>query len=183
MGTRMAPSYANIFMKYVENQLIDTSPKKPKLWLRFIDDIFMIWGYGKQALEDFKHLAYIIHPTIKFSFNSNEQEIPFLDTIIYRGNNNHILTRLYHKPTDNKQYLHFKLSSPMEIEKSVPYGLLIRCRRICSEETYLNRESRIINTTTHFQKIPNKPTTRGIGEGKEHGQITAIRTKQQETIR
>ena len=43
IGTRMAPSYANIFMKYVEMQLIDTSPKKPTLWLRFIDDIFMIW--------------------------------------------------------------------------------------------------------------------------------------------
>ena len=29
MGTRMAPSYANIFMKYVETQLIDRSPNKP----------------------------------------------------------------------------------------------------------------------------------------------------------
>ena len=57
MATRKAPSYANIFMKYVETQLMDTSPKKPKLWLRFIYDIFMIWGHGKQALEDFKHLA------------------------------------------------------------------------------------------------------------------------------
>ena len=47
MGTRMAPSYANIFMKYVEVQVIETSPKKPTLWLRFIDDIFMIWGHGK----------------------------------------------------------------------------------------------------------------------------------------
>ena len=50
-------------MKYVEIQLIDTSSKKPKLWLRFID-IFMIWGHGKQALEDFKHLANNIQPTI-----------------------------------------------------------------------------------------------------------------------
>ena len=77
MGTRMAPSYANIFMKYVETQLIDTSAKKPKIWLRFIDDIFMIWGHGRHALEDFKHLANNIHPTIKFSFNTNEKEIPF----------------------------------------------------------------------------------------------------------
>ena len=107
VGTRMAPSYANIFMKYTETQLIDTSPKKPKMWLRFIDDIFMIWGHGRHALEDFLHLANNIHPNIKFSFNTNVQEIPFLDTIIYGRNNSHILTRLYHKPTDNKQYLHF----------------------------------------------------------------------------
>ena len=94
-------------MKYVEMQLIDTSPKKPKLWLRFINDIFMIWGHGKQALEDVEHLANNIHPTIKFAFSKAEQEIPFLDTIIYRGNDNQILKRLYHKPTDNKQYLHY----------------------------------------------------------------------------
>ena len=61
MGTRMAPSYANIFMKYVATQLIDTSPKKPKIWLRFIDDMFMIWHHGRHALEDFKHLANNIH--------------------------------------------------------------------------------------------------------------------------
>ena len=42
MGTRMCPSYANIFMKYIELQLIETSPKKPKMWIRFIDDILMI---------------------------------------------------------------------------------------------------------------------------------------------
>ena len=132
MGTRMAPSYANIFMKYVEMQLIATSPKKPTLWLRFTDDIFIIWGHGKQALEDFKRLANNIHPTIKFAFNNSEQEIPFLDTIIHRGNDNQILTRLYHKPTDNKQYLHYNSAHPWKQKRSVPYGLLIRCKRICS---------------------------------------------------
>ena len=72
------------------------------MWIRFMDDIFIIWSYGKQELEEFKQLANNIHPTIKFSFNSNEKEIPFLDTIIYRGKDNYLLTRLYHKPTDNK---------------------------------------------------------------------------------
>ena len=74
----MTPSYANIFMKYIEIQIIDTSPKKPKMGLRFIDDIFMIWGHGRYVLENFIHLANNLHPTIKFSFNTNEQETPFL---------------------------------------------------------------------------------------------------------
>ena len=119
MGTRMAPSYANIFMKYIEMQLIETSPKKPTIWLRFIDDILMIWSHGKQALNDFKQLANNIHPTIKFSFNSNEQEIPLLDTLIYRGRDN-ILTRLYHKPTDNKQYLPFNSAHPWRQKEKCP---------------------------------------------------------------
>ena len=124
MGTRMAPSYANIFMNYVETKLIETSSKKPALWLRFIDDIFMIWGHGKQALEGFKHLSNNIHPTIKFAFNNSETEIAFLDTIICRGKDNQILTRLYHKPTDNKQYLHYNSAHPWKQKRNVSYGLL-----------------------------------------------------------
>ena len=144
MGTRMAPSYANIFMKYVEIQLIETSPKKASLWLRFIDNIFLIWVHGKQALEDFKRLSSNIHPTIKFAFNNSETEVAFLDTIIYRGKDSQILTRLYHKPTDNKQYLHYNSAHPWKQNRSVPYGLLIRCKRICSEDTYFNKESKAI---------------------------------------
>ena len=92
-------------MKDIEIQLIITSPKKPKMWLRFIDDIFMIWGHGRYELENFIHLANDLHPTIKFSFNTNEQEIPFLDTVIYRGNNNYILTKCTTNPltTNNTQ--------------------------------------------------------------------------------
>ena len=131
-------------MKYIESQLIEASPKTPKTWLRFIDDILMTWNHGKQALEEFKELANNIHPTIKFSFESNDNEIPFLDTIIYRGNDNQLLTRLYHKPTDNMQYLHFNSAHPWRQKRSVPYGLLIRCRRICSEDIYFIKESRNI---------------------------------------
>ena len=42
MGTRMVPAYANLFMKYLEKELLEFSEKKPNLWLRFIDDILMI---------------------------------------------------------------------------------------------------------------------------------------------
>ena len=154
MGTRMAPTFANIFMKYIELHLIETSPKKPKMWLRFIDDILMIWNHGKEALKQFKELANNIHPTIKFSFDSNENEIPFLDTIIYRGKDNHILKRLYHKPTDNKQYLHFNSAHPWRQKRSIPYGLLIRCKRICSEETYFIKESRVIIQQLTLRNYP-----------------------------
>ena len=43
IGTRMAPAYANLFMHHLESQLLNLAPVKPYLWLRYIDDIFMIW--------------------------------------------------------------------------------------------------------------------------------------------
>ena len=39
MGTKMAPSYANIFMAQLEERLLANYPIKPLLWKRYIDDI------------------------------------------------------------------------------------------------------------------------------------------------
>ena len=47
MGTRMAPNYAIIFMHYLETNFLSNYPKQPKTWLRFIDDIIVIWQFGR----------------------------------------------------------------------------------------------------------------------------------------
>ena len=46
MVTKMAPSYANIFMGRLEKQLIQSVSHQPFSWLRFVDDIDMEWIYG-----------------------------------------------------------------------------------------------------------------------------------------
>ena len=60
MGTKLSPSYANIFMTEFEEKYVYTYPLQPKLWKRFIDDIFMIWphGYG---------FTFEIHRPLKYS--------------------------------------------------------------------------------------------------------------------
>ena len=63
---------------------------------------------------------------------------------------------MYHKPTDNKQYLHFNSAHPWKQKKSVPFGLLIRYKRICSEEKYFEEESKIIIQKLTSRKYPIK---------------------------
>ena len=46
MGTMMAPCLANIFMASIEQTFIDNSPLMPLIYMRFIDDILMIWTHG-----------------------------------------------------------------------------------------------------------------------------------------
>ena len=46
MGTRLAPSYANLFMGYFEKKMLAGAPHKPELYLRFIDDIISSWRRG-----------------------------------------------------------------------------------------------------------------------------------------
>ena len=50
MGTKLAPSYANLFMTKFEQNHVYTYHLQPTLWKRFIDDIFMIWPHGKNSL-------------------------------------------------------------------------------------------------------------------------------------
>ena len=39
MGTKMAPSYTNIFMDSLERWFLESEPLQPALWKRYIDDI------------------------------------------------------------------------------------------------------------------------------------------------
>ena len=54
MGTIYDPVYANIFMADFELKYIYPYIKgKTKMFLRFIDDLFMIWVDSEQELLDF----------------------------------------------------------------------------------------------------------------------------------
>ena len=53
MGTRMAPSYANLFMAELEANLLTCTTHQPYIWWRFIDDIFAIWKHGRETLKQF----------------------------------------------------------------------------------------------------------------------------------
>ena len=48
MGTPMAVNYANLFMASLETAMLDAYEKdhgiRPKLWLRYIDEIFFVFG-------------------------------------------------------------------------------------------------------------------------------------------
>ena len=51
MGTRMPPSYANIFMANLEQGLLQQTTQKPTIWWKYIDNIFAIWPHGEEKLQ------------------------------------------------------------------------------------------------------------------------------------
>ena len=82
MGTKMAVSFANIFMAAVETEIIERSSKKPLIWKRYIDDVFSLWNLNKEEITAFIELANNCHPTIKFTAEISDTEITFLDTCV-----------------------------------------------------------------------------------------------------
>ena len=99
----MAPAYANLFMHDLESQLVDLAPVKPYLWLRYIDDIFMIWMAGEEQLQEFSQWLNQYHDTIKFTLHWSRKNVNYLDVPV-SNNNGVIETDLYTKPTDMQQY-------------------------------------------------------------------------------
>ena len=131
MGTQVAPTYAIIFMNWFEKSYVYTYHQRPRIWLRFIDDI---WGVFRGTEQEFKlFLDHInsAHPSIKFTAEYSKDRVTFLD-VTTMNRNVKIETTLFIKPTDNHGYLDFSSSHPMHNKTSIPYSQFLHIKRNCS---------------------------------------------------
>jgi hypothetical protein len=103
-GTKMALSYADIFMGRLKRRLLYHSPPKPLSWLRFIDNIEMKSVDGHESLNDFIDMANSFHNSIKFTVDISTSKNRFLDTTATLTNGE-IEFNLHTKPTDYHLYL------------------------------------------------------------------------------
>ena len=134
IGTKFAPAYANLFMTRLEKRLLEASPYKPLIWMRFIDDVFFIWMHGEEKLESFINYLNSSHATNKFTSEQSRDGISFLDVQVSVGEGGALSTELFCKPTDTHQYLHKKSCHPWHTKKAIPYGQALRFRMLCSED-------------------------------------------------
>ena len=159
MGTKMAPSYAIIYMAHLEESFLEQQETKPMVWLRYIDDIFMIWTHGEEKLNTFFTAFNNFAPPIKLDWEISKPSINFLDTTcsIQAGK---IETTLYTKPTDRHQYLYHSSCHPSNQKKGIPFSQALRIRRICSStEEYIKHTNKLkthlVNRGYHKQLVNN----------------------------
>jgi len=78
------PSAANLFMGWLEVQLLASSPVpvSQDTWKRFIDDIFFLWTGTPEDLDVFFQHINSFYPSIKFTIASSTEQLPFLDILI-----------------------------------------------------------------------------------------------------
>ena len=159
MGTRVAPTYANIFMAKLEKFMLENCPENLsqfiKCWKRFIDDIFIIFTGNYEELDNLHKYLNTVHNTMKFDdyqHNRDDNSCNFLDLNI-KIENGKICTDLYRKETDKPTALLPSSSHPGHITANIVYSMGFRLLRICSsEEIFLQR----LEELKHDFLIPRK---------------------------
>ncbi|CAN7976705.1 unnamed protein product [Ixodes persulcatus] len=166
MGTKMAPSYANLFMGKLESKFLSEFPLTPTFYKRYIDDIFLIWTHSEEELLDFVDCYNSVHPNINFTYAYSQTNINFLDVTV-KIENGKLSTNLYRKPTDRQHYLHYQSDHPRHCKNSVPYSQAHRFKRICTKEEDFDASAQNLKTMLGKQKYPLRVIDDAIQKAKQ----------------
>ncbi len=80
MGSPLSPIVANLFMEEFENKALTTAVVRPKVWLRYVDDVFAVWNHDEQQLGQFHEHLNNQHSNIQFTTEEEvDGNISFLD--------------------------------------------------------------------------------------------------------
>ena len=105
MGTKMGPSYANLFVGFTENKFFSNyHGPKPDLYKRYIDDCVGATSSSKEELNLFINSVNSFHPALKYTWEISENSLAFLD-IKLSINDNGLSTSVQYKPSDSQNYL------------------------------------------------------------------------------
>ena len=167
MGSPISPVLANIFMEEFETSSLLTAELKPSLWLRYVDDTFVIWPHGQEQLQEFLTYLNKQHPTIKFTMEQEQDgHLAFRDVHLSRNKDGTLNHRVYRKPTHTDRYLHQRSFHHPAIKTSVNHTLVRRAHEIC-DQANLNQELKHIKAALQLNGYKHinlsKPTNRTIG--------------------
>ena len=80
MGTKMGPSYANLFVGFIEHQFFSQyHGPKPELYGRYIDDCIGATSSTREELTQFITAVNSFHLALKYTWEISDTSLAFLD--------------------------------------------------------------------------------------------------------
>ena len=182
MGLPASPEIADITFHETEIKIIHEHNNKIALWLRFRDDIFLIFIGTEHELHEFVTNINQMHPTFKFSFESSSQQVKYLDLVIYKGqryNKENILDIKTHtKPTDTFQFLHRESCHPTATFKGLMKGETLRYIRTCNNKEDFNQKVNTFKAKLLERGYKEQEITQIIGETNHDTRQTQLQDQQ-----
>ena len=93
----------NLFITEFEEVIPEKSNKRPRLWLRNIENTFTTWEHGNAEVNKFMNLLYSRYKPTQF-INKKEQNSQL--TFLIRKPDVHLRPTVYRKETHSNRYLH-----------------------------------------------------------------------------
>ena len=180
MGTKMGPSYANLFVGYIEHKFFHQyNGPKPELHRCYIDDCVGATSSTREELSQFITAVNLYHPALKYTWEISDSSLAFLDIkLSIEGNG--LCTSVHYKPTDSHSYLLYSSSHPSHVKNSIPYSQLLRLRRLCSEDSDFSLKSEEMCHFFDKHGYPASVVQAGHHRAQQIDRQSALQTSQKE---
>ena len=130
---------------------------RPKIWLRYVDDVFSCFE-SLANIDHFLRLLNSIRPSITFTVEmsrTSEDEdhglpdyvsecLPFLELNVMRRYDGSFTFSIYRKPCHTGNYIHAFSYQPLYQKQSVIRSLYLRAYRYCHQQFLQAEEQRIL---------------------------------------
>ena len=183
MGSPVSPIVANIFMENLERNAILTMKDRPRLWLRFVDDVLAI--VKRTSLPSMLEHLNKQNAAITFTMEvEKDGKLPFLDGEIERENTRLNLS-VYRKPTHSGRYLNFNSHHPISAKCSTADALFNRAELITTDATRKDEEFRKVTQELLANDYPSRFVASRLDRAKNRNQQAPSPTssrRQQEKI-
>ena len=156
MGSPLGPTLANFFLGYLETKLLSNNcDVTPKLYLRYIDDIYAVFN-NPTLSEHFLKTLNTLHKNIKFTLEkaTNANTLNFLDVQISLNSKGYE-TQVYRKPTNTGLLLNFNSICPTNWKSGLLMCLLHRAKNICSTYNLYLQEVKCLRNIFSSNNYPD----------------------------
>ena len=103
-------------MERFEKMVLGCTSLKPSMWLRYVDDIFIIWPQ-QEDVQRLLDQVNSIHPSIQFTMEKEQDnKLLFLNALVTCTEQGFRLS-VYCKPPFTGQYLNFNSYHPYIVKK------------------------------------------------------------------
>ena len=156
MGSPLGPTFANIFMCYLEERFLNECPGnfKPIFYRRYVDDTFLLFKHKDHA-KLFLDYVNNIHHNIRFTMETeNNDHLSFLDILVTRAGGK-FSTGIFRKSTFTGLGLNYFSYCFNTFKLNSCKTLIFRAYSLCSNWLNFNKEIDFLRNYFHKNCYPN----------------------------